>query len=77
MSLFHKSPPKACPGCGQTDGWHCVPADPPADYSSGAAVNPFSPAPARNTFGQNLTGMKGKSKQLRYRCNSCGYEKNF
>ena len=51
----------------------------PQDYANQAsAVNSFSSAPIRNTFGQNLTGTMGKkSKKLRYHCDSCGYEKMY
>ena len=78
MSLFKKDPPAACPKCGKADGWRCLMNSPPQSYVSGAAaVNPFSSAPIRNTFGQNLTGMKSRSKKLRYHCDSCGFEKSF
>ena len=77
MGLFRKNPPSACPKCGNS-AWHCVLSDAPhSAVSSAAAVNSFSSAPIRNTFGQNLTGTKGQSKKLRYRCDSCGYEKAY
>ena len=79
MALFFKKEvPKACPKCGEKDLWQCVPAEPPESESAAAsAVNPFSPAPIRGSFGQNLTGMKGRSKKLRCRCGRCGYTKNI
>ena len=78
MSLFRKNPPSACPKCGKSDSWRCVVSDmPQSAENSAAAVNAFSSAPIRNTFGQNLTGMKGQSRKLRYRCDSCGYEKAY
>ncbi|MBR6817192.1 MAG: hypothetical protein IKM86_01125 [Acidaminococcaceae bacterium] len=78
MNFFKKNPPAACPKCGKSDGWRCVLSDATQSVESSAtAVNPFSSAPIRNTFGQNLTGMKGQSKKLRYRCDNCGYEKTF
>lgn len=77
MSLFSKKIPKACPKCGKADGWRCLPTETHESYvDASAAVNPFSPAPIRGTFGQNLTGMKNKSKKLRYHCDYCGYEKS-
>ena len=79
MSLFKKEPPMACPKCGKADGWHLMPIEAPQDYvNTASAVNSFSSAPIRNTFGQNLTGTMGKkSKKLRYHCDSCGYEKAY
>ena len=79
MGLFKKNPPAASPKCGKADGWHVLTAEAPRDYVNHAsAVNSFSPAPIRNTFGQNLTGTMGKkSGKLRYHCDSCGYEKAY
>ena len=74
MNLFRKAPPAACPRCGKKDSWRCMPVN---ESAGAAAGNPFAPAPIRNTFGQNLTGMKGVSKRLRYHCDSCGYEKAY
>lgn len=81
ISLFRKDPPKACPKCGKTDSWHLL-LDHEEEYqsyvTSASAVNSFSSAPIRNTFGQNLTGTVGKKgRKLRYRCDSCGYEKAY
>lgn len=77
--MFKKDPPKACPKCGKADGWHMLQIDSAQDYTNAAdAVNPFSPAPIRNTFGQNMTGTMGKkSKKLRYSCDNCGYEQAY
>ena len=79
MSLFKKEPPKACPKCGKADGWRLLTAESTHDYvNSVSAVNSFSPAPARNTFGQNLAGSAGrKSPKVRYHCDNCGYEKAY
>ena len=79
MKLFRKDPPAACPKCGKADGWRMLPIEMPQDYANQAsAVNSFSSAPIRNTFGQNLTGTMGKkSKKLRYHCDCCGYEKTY
>ena len=78
MSLFRKQAPKACPKCGKTDGWHAVHDNSPQDaVTDSRAVNPFSSAPIRNTFGQNLTGGSGRRAGIRYRCDSCGYEKVY
>ena len=77
MGLFSKSPPKVCPKCGKADGWRVLTSEPVSYTGSSAAVNPFSPAPIRNSFGQNLTGMTGKSKRLLYHCDNCGYEKRY
>ena len=79
MSLFRKESPKACPKCGKAVGWHVHEIDTTQDYTHEAAsVNAFSPAPIRNTFGQNMTGTVGrKSKKLRYHCDSWGYEKAY
>ncbi len=79
MSLFSKRIPAACPKCGKADGWHMLQNDSAQDYTNVAsAVNPFSTAPIRNTFGQNMTGTVGrKSKKLRYHCDNCGYEKAY
>ncbi len=79
MSLFRKEPPKVCPKCGKEDGWHMLPIETTQDYvNTSSAVNPFSSAPIRNTFGQNMTSTMGKkSKKLRYRCDNCGYEKEY
>ena len=80
MSLFGaKNPPKACPKCGKADGWHVLPSETPQNDSNAAeAVNPFSPAPIRGTFGQSLTGTMGKkSKKIRCRCDNCGFEKSY
>ena len=77
--FFKKDPPKACPKCGKADGWRALPEAVQQDYANtAAAVNPFSSAPIRGTFGQNLTGTVGrKSQKIRYHCDSCGYEKNY
>lgn len=80
MSLFGaKNPPKACPKCGKADGWHVLPSETSQNDSNAAdAVNPFSPAPIRGTFGQSLTGTMGKkSKKIRCRCDNCGFEKSY
>ena len=77
--MFKKRlPPTACPKCGKADGWHLVQQEQSYnDVTSSSAVNPFSSAPIRNTFGQNLTRTRGKSKKLRYRCDNCGCEKDY
>ena len=76
--FFKKNPPKACPKCGKADGWRALPAEPQDYVNTGAAVNPFASAPIRGTFGQNVTGTVGrKSKKLRFRCDSCGFEKSY
>ena len=78
MALFRKNPPKACPKCGRGDGWHCVLSDMPQSASANAApVNSFSSNPVRGSIGASLTGWKGQSKRLRYRCDHCGFEKSF
>ena len=79
MSLFSKKIPTACPKCGKADGWRALPIEAPQDYvNTASAVNSFSSAPIRNTFGQNMTGTVGrKSKKLRYHCDNCGYEKAY
>ena len=78
MKLFKKDPPTACPKCGKSDGWRLVVSDTPLSAEVNAAsVNPFSTAPIRGSFGQNLTGMRGRSKKLCYHCNNCGYEKSY
>ena len=79
MSIFKKVPPKACPKCGNADGWHLLTIDPSPSYVNDAAsVNPFSSAPIRNTFGQNLTRTAGKKgNSVRYHCDGCGYEKTY
>lgn len=79
MSLFSKKIPKACPKCGKADGWCALPETVQQDYVNQAgAVNPFSPAPIRGSFGQNLTGtMRRKSKKTRFRCDHCGYERTY
>lgn len=80
MALFSKKNlPEACPKCGKADSWRIVPAEIHQDYvNQAAAVNPFSPAPIRNTFSWNLTGRIGKkAAKLRYRCDHCGFEKNY
>ena len=77
--FFKKNPPKACPKCGKEDGWRVLVDEEPQEYvSQAAAVNPFSAAPIRGTFGQNLTGVVGKKgRKLRYRCDNCGFEKAY
>ena len=77
--FFSKKPPKACPKCGRADDWRVLPSEAVQGYVNTAdAVNQFSPALIRNTFGQNLTGTVGKkSQKLRYHCDSCGYEKAY
>ena len=77
--FFSKKPPMACPKCGGKDGWRPLPEIIPQDYvNEASAVNPFSSAPIRSTFGQYLTGtMSRKSKKLRYHCDNCGYEKAY
>ncbi len=80
MSLFKKKIPAACPKCGKADGWHVLPEEPTDSYvlNTAAAVNSFSPAPIRGTFGQNMTAGVGKrSKKLRYQCDSCGCQRTY
>ena len=78
-NLFNREPPKACPKCGEAGGWRCVVDEGrPSAVIASRAVNPFSPAPARNPFGQNMTDTMGQRKSKRcYRCENCGYEKRF
>ncbi len=77
--FFKKDPPRACPKCGKADGWRALPEVVQQDYvSEGGAVNPFSPAPIRGTFGQNLTGTVGrKGRKTRFHCDNCGFEKAY
>ncbi len=76
--LFAKKIPAACPKCGKSDGWHCIPEEPKYGAESSAnAVNPFSSAPIRGTFGGNMTGRVGKTKKPRWRCDNCGFEKRY
>ena len=78
MSIFRKSIPAACPKCGKSDGWHILDGDPA--YSAGntaTAVNAFSSAPIRNTFGQNMTASMGKRRKVRYHCDDCGFERSY
>ena len=77
--FFNKKPPKACPKCGKADGWRALPEAVQQDYANAAAaVNPFSSAPIRGTFGQNLTGTAGKkSRKTRFHCDHCGFEKAY
>ena len=35
MSLFKKTPPKACPKCGRADGWHINRSEAPTTPSDG------------------------------------------
>ena len=79
MNLFGRKPPKACPKCGEAGGWRCVVDDGlPSAQMSAQAVNPFSSAPIRSPFGQNMTATMGQKKsRTRYRCENCGYEKRF
>ncbi len=78
MSIFRKDPPKVCPKCGKGDGWRCLPAEPVQNNVTDArAVNTFSSAPIRGSFGMNLTRNAGQSKRLRYHCDNCGFEKAF
>ena len=78
MLFFKRTPPKVCPKCGQADAWRCVISDTPHSAAANAApVNSFASNPARGSFGQSLTGWKGQSKRLRYRCDNCGYEKTY
>lgn len=77
--FFKKRPSTVCPKCGKAEGWHAVTEDAPQVYASQAsAVNAFSPALIRTTFGQTLSGAMGKkSGKLRFRCDSCGCEKTY
>lgn len=75
MSIFKKEAPKACPKCGDSAGWHFVPAEEPRYEAS--AVNPFSAAPIRGSFGQNMTRAPGKNAKRRWRCEACGFEKTY
>ncbi len=78
MCIFKKEAPSKCPKCGRADGWHVVREEQKYNaVTSAAAVNQFSPAPIRGSFGQNLTGTKGRSKKLKYRCDNCGFEKSY
>ncbi|MBQ1520209.1 MAG: hypothetical protein IIZ56_01905 [Clostridia bacterium] len=78
MCIFKKEAPSKCPKCGKADGWHVVSEDPNYNaVTSAASVNSFSSAPIRGTFGQNVTGTKGRSKKLLYRCDNCGCEKRY
>lgn len=79
MSIFGKNPPQACPKCGKSDGWHVLISETPQSYvDTASAVNSFSGAPIRSTFGQAMTGnMEKKSRKLLYHCDNCGYEKRY
>ena len=78
MSFFKKDPPAACPKCGKTDGWRCVLSNTPQSAEANAApVNAFTSNPMRGSIGASVAGWKGQSKRLRYRCDSCGYEKAY
>ncbi len=79
MSLFSKKIPTACPKCGKADGWRALPETVQQDYVNQAeAVNPFSSAPIRSTFGQSMTGTVGrKGRKLRFHCDHCGFEKAY
>ncbi len=78
MSIFKKEAPRACPKCGKADGWRALPEETYGGGNAAAAVNPFSPTPIRNTFGQNLSGAAGgRSKKIRFHCQNCGYEKTY
>ena len=79
MSIFRrKTPPAACPKCGNAEGWNCLPAEPPAnEVTAASAVNPFAPGPIRASFGQSMTRTAGKSKKLRFHCDQCGYEEVY
>ena len=78
MSIFSKKIPATCPKCGKAAGWHPVKEENTYnEVTSARAVNSFSSAPIRNTFGQNLTRTGGSRKKLKYCCNNCGYEKSY
>ena len=75
MGIFKKNPPKACPKCGDSTGWTLVITEEPRYESS--AVNPFSSAPIRGSFGQNMTRSAGRYAKRRWRCANCGFEKIY
>lgn len=78
MGLFKKDPPKACPKCGKAEGWRVLTEAQQTWTNQASAVNAFSSAPIRGSFGQNVTGTAGrKSEKLRYHCDSCGFEKAY
>lgn len=74
MSLFQKSPPKACPKCGRADGWHITRSEAPT--TPGDGIYHASGAAIRGPFGVQ-PGMKAPSKKVRYQCDHCGFEKSF
>jgi hypothetical protein len=78
MSIFKKKIPTSCPKCGKSDGWHVVREE--TEYNgttSARAVNQFSPAPIRGSFGQNATGTVGRRNKTRWRCDNCGCERLY
>ena len=84
MNIFRKDPPACCPKCGEKDGWHQLPAETEEYTDPGAlAGNPFSAAPIRGTFAQNLTSpdparrQAEKRRKVRYACSKCGYLKSY
>ena len=77
MSLFKKTPPKACPKCGRADGWHCVTDTLPQSNASDAGLgNPFYFDMQRDP-NYNGIGTSKPKERIHYRCESCGYEKTY
>ena len=74
MSLFQKTPPKACPKCGRADGWRIVPSEAPTTPTDG--IYHASGAPLRGPFGV-APNMKAQTRKVRYQCANCGFEKSF
>ena len=74
MSLFKKTPPKACPKCGRADGWRIVSSEAPTTPTDG--IYHASGASLRGPFGV-APNMKAQTRKVRYQCANCGFEKSF
>ena len=93
MALFKKSPPKACPKCGKSNGWHILGNEGSAvDYGgrfdvrlqpggyAGSAVDIGDRS--RETFcpggaSGNHAVQNSRTGVLTYHCDQCGYEKAY
>jgi predicted RNA-binding Zn-ribbon protein involved in translation (DUF1610 family) len=74
MSLFKKTPPKACPKCGRADGWHITRIEAPTTPTDG--FYHASGATMRGPFGVQ-PGTSSKPPKNRYQCDNCGFEKSY
>lgn len=74
MGLFSKTPPKACPKCGRSDGWRIVPSETPT--TPGDGLYHASGASLRGPFGAT-PNMKAQVRKVRYSCSNCGFQKSF